>query len=99
MDRQGAVRVGSAPIRALSDLEQFLTAAQRLKGLTLELQARQTRAEAYQRILAVEIELARKCCESLAGRHPRLREPWKQVQAELIKPAEDNTTGEQHAKP
>lgn len=79
-------RVGfRAPIDALTDVEQFMTAAQQLKGLQVELRERQARESGYERSLSRQITAQTRALEELVAKHPRLKDFWRQLQSELKK--------------
>ena len=75
--------VSRVPIVALSDIETFLTSAQHLKALTVQLAERQARESGLQNSLARQIAKSTQQCTELAAKSARLGELWRQVQAEL----------------
>jgi len=72
-----------APIGALKDVESFLTVAEHLKALVLQLSERRARESRYQRSLQQQINLFASECRTLVHENPRLREMWTQTLSEL----------------
>jgi hypothetical protein len=72
-----------APIEALADVEQFITTAGRLKAIVVHLAERRARESSYQHALVRQINSMTKVCEQLAADSPRVREMWRQAQADF----------------
>lgn len=74
---------GRVSIDGLADVENFLEAAQHLKALKLQLAELQLRRSRREHALARQIECVTNQIEGTAKRSTRVRELWKQTQAEL----------------
>jgi hypothetical protein len=73
-------RVG---LDSLADVQTFLSAAQHLKSLTLELRHLQARRSRREHSIALQIECITRLLDEQAAETPRLREFWSQARAEL----------------
>jgi hypothetical protein len=74
------MRVG---LDSLADVETFLSAAQHLKSLTLQLRQLQARRSRREHSIALQIECITQLLDGQAADSPRLKEFWREAQAEL----------------
>jgi hypothetical protein len=72
-----------APLTRLLDIQTFLTSAEHLKALTLQLQQRRARRSQLETSLERQIVVFTNQCKDLASKNPRLAELWRDVIVEL----------------